>query len=294
MGSHTRTRRMCAVLPSTPPLHMLPATIVIIILVPVASYLLWFDETLECWFRAVFFDAPDAYIGAGNNAPGTIFNPSLMREGISDVIRNTSGGRTAAFAEVYSDPALLHEFGFDGGQGDGKICPTHSAKTCPPQPRVAAIGRGISGANSSLIESAMSGPGSVDDMTAQPFHAPGAPYRAAYMYPAVTASWLPGASAFENGMDCSMGAGATYAPPDFPEPIPLAECFERCEADPNCSAVRVDWWAMEANWSTRYIGCGLRGGVNQSACTMWYPCAERHNNSCNVRYSTFAADAPAR
>ena len=187
-----------------------------------------------------------------------------MREGISDVIHEASGGRAAACAEVYVDPPLLEDFGFDGGLGDSKMGPTHSAKTCPSSPRAEAIGRGIETENALAIEWAMSGPGSVDDMNAQPYQ--GRPFRAAYMAPAVTASWLPGADLLVNEIDCTLGAGATYAPPDLP-PMSLPNCFRRCEADAKCDAVRVDWWPVEKNWSARHIGCGLRGGVDQATCT---------------------------
>lgn len=72
-----------------------------------------------------FFDAPDSYVGAGNNGQKFWeYNPSLMREGITDVIHNVSRGRTAAMAEVYVDPPLLDAFGLNGGLGDSKMCPT--------------------------------------------------------------------------------------------------------------------------------------------------------------------------
>ena len=141
----------------------------------------------------------------------------------------------------------------------------------------------------SLIESAMSGPGSVDDMAAQPFQAPGRPYRAAYMAPAVTAPWLPGASVLENGLNCSFDSGASYAPRDLAKPVSLPECFQRCQAGRRCDAVRAAWWAVQRNWSARQVGCRLRGGVNLPACTI-----QKGSNSANVRCSTFAADAPAK
>jgi hypothetical protein len=137
----------------------------------------------------------------------------------------------------------------------------------------------------------MSGPSSVDDMVAMPFQAPGKAYRAAYVAPAVTASWLPGSSVLVNEFDCSLGAGASYAPPDLPTPVPLADCFQRCKEDPKCDAIRVDWWSVQEDWSARHVGCGLRGGIaNASKCTH----APHHNNSINVRYSMFAIDAPAK
>ena len=135
----------------------------------------------------------------------------------------------------------------------------------------------------------MSGPGSVDDMAAQPFQAPGRPYRAAYMAPAVTAPWLPGASVLENGLNCSFDSGASYAPRDLAKPVSLPECFQRCQADRRCDAVRAAWWAVQRNWSARQVGCRLRGGVNLPACTI-----QKGSNSANVRCSTFAADAPAK
>ena len=54
-------------------------------------------------------------------------------------------------------------------------------------------------------------------------------------------------------------------------------------------AVRVGWWAMQRNWTARHVGCGLRGGVNLSGCTV-----QRGSNAVNVRYSTFAPDAPTK
>ena len=145
-----------------------------------------------------FFDAPDGYIGAGNAGKSFWkYNPALMREAITDVIRNVSGGRAGAFAEIYNDPPLVDAFGFDGGLGDSKLCRTHSAKTCPASPRASAIGMGITTGNASLIESAMSGPGSVDDMAAQIFRAPDYAYRATYMSPPVALSWLPNTSMLE-------------------------------------------------------------------------------------------------
>ena len=96
-------------------------------------------------------------------------------------------------------------------------------------------------------------------MAALPFQAPGKAYRAAYLAPAVTASWLPGASVLVNELDCSLGAGASYSPADLPGPVPLAECFLRCKEDQKCDAIRVDWWPVQQNWSARHVGCGLRG-----------------------------------
>lgn len=134
----------------------------------------------------------------------------------------------------------------------------------------------------------MSGPSSTDEMSAMPFQAPEKTYRAAYLAPAVTASWLPGASVLVNELDCSLGTGASYALPDLPEPVPLAECFQRCKEDHKCDAIRVDWWPVQQNWSARHIGCGLRGGIaNVSKCAK----APHHNNSINIRYSMFAIDA---
>ena len=37
-----------------------------------------------------------------------------LADGYIGVIRNVSGGRAAAFAEIYSDPPLMDDFGFDG------------------------------------------------------------------------------------------------------------------------------------------------------------------------------------
>ena len=61
------------------------------------------------------FDAPGAELGAGvDGADHSKFAPALIRESMSGVIRNVSGGRAAAFAEIYSDPPLMDDFGFDG------------------------------------------------------------------------------------------------------------------------------------------------------------------------------------
>ena len=59
------------------------------------------------------FDAPDSYIGAGNDAIHWSYTPALIREAITGVIRNVSMGRAAAFAEIYSDPPLMGDFGFE-------------------------------------------------------------------------------------------------------------------------------------------------------------------------------------
>ena len=54
------------------------------------------------------FDAPDAELGAGiDGAAHSKYNPALIRESMSDVIHNASGGRAASFAEIYSDPPLM-------------------------------------------------------------------------------------------------------------------------------------------------------------------------------------------
>jgi len=114
------------------------------------------------------FDAPDAELGAGiDGADHSKYNPALIREAMSSVIRNVSGGRAAAFAEIYSDPPLMSDLGFDGEFADDKLCPQHSGKYCPPNVRSSAIGQGILTANASLIETSMRGPGSVDDLAAQ-------------------------------------------------------------------------------------------------------------------------------
>ena len=64
-----------------------------------------------------------------------------------------------AFAEIYSDPPLVNDMGFDGEFADDKICPRHSGKYCPPNQRSSAIGQGILTANASNVEMAMVGPG---------------------------------------------------------------------------------------------------------------------------------------
>ena len=73
------------------------------------------------------FDAPDVELGATAVDHGK-YNPALIRESISGVIRNVSNGCAAAFAEIYSDPPLADAFGFDGEFADDKICPQHSGK----------------------------------------------------------------------------------------------------------------------------------------------------------------------
>ena len=243
---------------------------------------------LELGLDGWFFDAPDGYIGAGNAGQGFWqYNPAVMRAVISDVIHEVSGNRSAAFAEVYNDPPLLEAFGFDGGLGDSKLCASHSAKTCPASPRAGAIGAGVTTGNATLVHTTMTGPGSVDDMAAHQFRAPGTVHRSAKMTPDATASWLPGAPPLGNGLNCSGGAGASYAPADLDEPVPLLECFARCKTDPKCDAVRVDWLAVQQNWSARRVGCGLRGGIELENCTV-----QKRSNTVNVRYSTFAANAP--
>lgn len=128
------------------------------------------------------FDAPDAELGAGiDGADHSPYNPAFIRDSISGIIRNVSQGRAAAFAEIYSDPPLMDELGFTGEFADDKLCSQHSAKYCLPNVRSAAIGRAIYTANASMIEAAMVGPGSVDDLAAQPFRAPGATFRASYL-----------------------------------------------------------------------------------------------------------------
>jgi hypothetical protein len=200
------------------------------------------------------FDAPDGYLGAGNDGvDNSKYNPAFIRESISGVIRNISGGRAAAFAEVYSDPPLINDFGFDGEFADDKICPRHSGKYCLPNPRSSAIGQGILTANASLIETAMGGPGSVDDSAAQVFRAPGMAFRSSYLKNLpVSVSWLPGTNVTSvfaaDNLNCTLGAGATYAPLDLPETVTLDECFSRCRSDPQCTAIRVDWFTIPNNW----------------------------------------------
>jgi hypothetical protein len=215
------------------------------------------------------------------------------------VIRNVSGGRAAAFAEIYSDPPLMNDLGFDGEFADDKICPQHSAKYCKPNVRSSAIGQGILTANASLIETAMAGPGAVDDMAAQVFRAPGTPFRTSYLKDLpVSVSWLPGSTAtngsgtFAENLNCSLGAGASYAPPDLPAPVTLAQCFDHCQADPKCDAVRVDWFTIPKNWTTMRIGCGLRGGVDLAKCTVLAPVYPPRSGT--VQYSMFALDAPVK
>ena len=54
-----------------------------------------------------------------------------------------------------------------GEFADDKLCPRHSGKYCKENARSSAIGQAVLTANASLIEAAMAGPGSVDDMAAQ-------------------------------------------------------------------------------------------------------------------------------
>eukprot|EP01052_Picozoa_sp_SAG31_P052914 SAG31_NODE_13304_length_878_cov_1.410783_1_plen_120_part_10 len=119
-----------------------------------------------------------------------------------------SAGRAPAFAEIYSDPPLAKTYGFDGEYADNKLCPTHSARSCPRSPRSAAIAKGILTGNATLVESAMHGPGSVDDMTARLFRATSVQFISSY-FPGLpmAASWLPGTDAFHNTtLNCSRGA----------------------------------------------------------------------------------------
>ena len=243
------------------------------------------------------FDAPDGYIGAGNDGvAGLPYNPGLLREALSGVIRNVSDGRAAAFAEIYSDPPLMNGFGFDGEFADDKVCPQHSAKYCPPNTRSSAVGQGILSANASLIETGMTGPGSVDDLSAQVFRAPGVPSRTPYLKDLpVSVSWLPGTNISSDfasdSLNCSLHHGATYAPPDLPAPVPLDECFSHCRADPKCEAVRVDFFSVPQDWTAPKVGCGLRGGIDAAQCAVQAPVSKR---SHTVPYTTFAQDAPDR
>ena len=176
----------------------------------------------------------------------------------------------------------------------------------------------------------MTGPGSVDDVGAQVFRAPGIPFRTSYLKDLpVTVSWLPGSAAtngsgnfkkhyrtglwstrgppggwchstppsyngrpkvpppasslgsvashtsfmlttvplqfrlddlfkgtFAEDLNCSVGAGATYGPPDLPAPVTLAECFRHCREDPECDAIRVNWFTIPNNWTEMKVGCG--------------------------------------
>ena len=245
------------------------------------------------------FDAPDAELGAGiDGAAHSKYDPSLIRESMSGVIHNVSGGRAASFAEIYSDPPLMDDLGMDGEFADDKLCPRHSAKYCPPNVRSSAIGQAVFTSNASLIEDAMEGPGSVDDMAAQVFRAPSTPFRVSYLKDLpVSVSWLPGSSAtngsgvFAENLNCSLHAGASYAPPDLPVPVTLADCFSRCRGDPHCDAVRVDWFKIPANYSAVKVGCGLRGGVELAKCTVQDPVYSRPGT---VQYSTFAVGAPEK
>jgi hypothetical protein len=117
----------------------------------------------------------------------------------------------------------------------------------------------------------------------------------------VSVSWLPGSTAteiwkansFAEDLNCSLGAGASYAPPDHPTPVTLAECFSLCQQDPQCDAVRVDWFAIARNNFTQSrIGCGLRGGVtDRTKCAIQAPVFARPHT---VRYGFFAVDAPMK
>lgn len=116
----------------------------------------------------------------------------------------------------------------------------------------------------------------------------------------MSVSWLPGAAAseiwrsndFAEDLNCSLGAGARYAPPDLPTPMPLAECFSLCEREPRCDAVRVDWFAVaRANFTHDQVGCALRGGVNRTMCAVQAPVYARPHT---VRYSTFDVHAPKK
>ena len=111
--------------------------------------------------------------------------------------------------------------------------PSHSGSHCSPNPRTSAIGEGILTTNASLIETAMVGPGSVDDTAAQVFRAPGLPFRSSYLKDLpVSISWLPGTKVSSDfaadNLNCTLGAGATYAPPDLPHTVTLDECFTHC------------------------------------------------------------------
>ncbi len=243
------------------------------------------------------FDAPDAELGAGiDGAAHSKYDPALIRESMSDVIHNVSGGRAASFAEIYSDPPLMDDLDMDGEFADDKLCPQHSGKYCPPNVRSSAIGQAVLTSNASLFEMAMTGPGSVDDVAAQVFRTPGGRFRASYLKDLpVTVSWLPGSQAtngsgvFAENLNCSLGAGASYAPPDLPAPVTLTECFSHCRVDPQCDAVRVNWFTIPNNWTSVKIGCGLRGGIELASCTVQAPIYSRVGT---VQYSTFAVDAP--
>ena len=115
----------------------------------------WFDDLL---LDGIYFDAPDRYLGTSNGNDGMWnFTPALLRTSVTDGIRSLSSARAPAFAELYSDPPLADTYGFDGEYADNKLCPTHSARTCPPAPRSTAIVEGIMTANATMVESAMRG-----------------------------------------------------------------------------------------------------------------------------------------
>lgn len=134
-------------------------------------------------------------------------------------------------------------------------------------------------------------------MAAQVFRAPGIAFRTSYLKDLpVSVSWLPGSTAtdgagtFAEDLNCSLGAGASYGPPDLPAPMTLAKCFGRCRVDPKCDAVRVNWFTIPDNWTEMKVGCGLRGGVDLAKCVVQTPVY--HPSAHTVQYSTFALDAP--
>ena len=105
----------------------------------------------------------------------------------------------------------------------------------------------------------------------------------------MSVSWLPGSTAtaggggFAEDLNCSLGAGASYGPPDLPAPVTLAECFGHCRADPKCDAVRVNWFTIPGNWTAVKVGCGLRGGVDLAKCTVQTPVY--HPSAHTVQYA---------
>lgn len=234
----------------------------------------YFKETMQYWISMgvdlFVFDAPTGYLNAGTWSWGKWPNPAKdsngryinMKEHLTDVVREVSGNRAVALAELYIAPEDSYAYAFDGFLGDvGGNCGA-SPGSPPNNGRAALVAEAVITEDGSGLDIAFAGQGGSE--SAQAFCYYNEWCQVAWHRQIVTASMLPG-SEWKPGMqyNCFSGHGAGYSPDCEGSSNggctshTLDECFDVCESDPQCDAITV-------NWNTG--ACFKRGQIDVSRC----------------------------
>lgn len=241
----------------------------------------WIDEMHVDGF---VFDFPDGYVGTGSSNShlqlweDTLwsYNPDIMKQYLTDVVRDVGDDRVAAFAELYPDDWSVERgssFGFDGiisddaGYGNFQI--------------VAAT---VQQGNADVLEMAFIGQGGPDALRSQCFHLNTGDCAVPWTRFVVGTPWLEDAQLAENSYDCTQ-SGATYVQKNGV--MSLEQCFGACADDEHCEAITVGW---NARSPIAEVDCYKLGNLTIRECNI----ASSECEPCPFKHSTFALDASVK